>query len=67
VAAWHGCDHLGPVHEGDTLRSTITVEQVDHLPAGGALLHLRSLVRADAPDGLASRAVLDWRYVAVVA
>jgi acyl dehydratase len=67
VAAWHGCDHLGPAHEGDTLRSTITVEQVDHLPAGGALLHLRSLVRADAPDGLASRAVLDWRYVAVVA
>ena len=35
VAAWHGCDHLGPVHEGDTLRSTISVEQVDPLPAGG--------------------------------
>jgi acyl dehydratase len=67
VAAWHGCDHLGPVHEGDTLRSTISVEQVDHLPGGGALVHLRSLVRADAPDGLAPRAVLDWRYVAVVA
>ncbi len=67
VAAWHGCDHLGPVHEGDTLRSTISVEQVDPLPDGGGLVHLRSLVRADAPGGLASRAVLDWRYVAVVA
>ena len=67
VAAWHGCDHLGPVHEGDTLRSTISVEQVDHLPGGGGLVHLRSLVRADASGGIAPRNVLDWRYVAVVA
>jgi acyl dehydratase len=50
VAAWHGCDHLGPVHEGDTLRSTISVEQVDPLPGGGGLVHLRSHVRAAAPD-----------------
>ena len=49
VAAWHRCDHLGPVHEGDTLRSTISVEQVDPLPGGGGLVHLRSLVRAEAP------------------
>jgi acyl dehydratase len=64
IAGWHGCDHLGPVHEGDTLRSTITVEQIDPLPAGGGLVHLRSHVRADGPE---DRAVLDWRYVAVVA
>jgi hypothetical protein len=51
VAAWHGCDHLGPVHEGDTLRSTISVEQVDPLPGGGGLVHLRSQVRAQAPGG----------------
>ena len=49
VVAWHGCDHLGPVHEQDTLRSTISVEQVDPLPDGGGLVHLRSLVRAEAP------------------
>jgi acyl dehydratase len=67
VAAWHACDHLGPVHEGDTLRSTIAVEQVAHLPDGAGLVHLRSQVRADAPGGLAPRPVLDWRYVAVVA
>jgi acyl dehydratase len=73
VAAWHGCDHLGPVHEGDTLRSTVCVEQVDEIP-GGALVHLRSLVRAEGPsaepgeaDGGRTRDVLDWRYVAVVA
>jgi acyl dehydratase len=49
VAAWHGCDHLGPVHETDTLRSTITVERVDPLPGGAGLVHLRSQVRAEAP------------------
>ena len=49
VAAWHGCDHLAPVHEGDTLRSIISVEQIDPLPGGGGLVHLRSLVSAEAP------------------
>jgi acyl dehydratase len=63
VAAWHGCDHLGPVHEGDTLRSTISVEQVDPLPAGGAVVHLRSRVRAEAPGrdgGALSPSGLGW-------
>jgi acyl dehydratase len=64
VPGWHGCDHLGPVREGDTLRSTITVEQVEYLPEGGGLVHLRSLVRA---DGEPDRDVLDWHYVAVLA
>ncbi|HEY2507049.1 MAG TPA: MaoC family dehydratase [Streptosporangiaceae bacterium] len=64
VAGWHGCDHLGPVHEGDTLRSTVSVERVEYLPAGGGLAHLRSVVRA---DGDPPRDVLDWRFVAVVA
>jgi acyl dehydratase len=32
VVGWHGCDHLAPVREGDTLRSKITVEQIDLLP-----------------------------------
>jgi len=69
VAAWHGCDHLGPVHEGDTLRSTISVEQVDPLPDGGGLVHLRSQVRAGAngtdgglgwPRGAISPSGLGW-------
>jgi acyl dehydratase len=64
VLGWHGCDHLAPVREGDTLRSIISVEQVDHLPDGGGLAQLRSVVRTDGPDG---RDVLDWRYVAVLA
>jgi acyl dehydratase len=64
VAGWHGCQHLAPVREGDTLRSTISVEQIDYLPAGGGLVQLRSVVHADGPD---ARDVLDWRYVAVLA
>jgi len=64
IVGWHGCDHLAPVREGDTLRSTITVEQIDLLPRGGGLVHLRSRVRADGP---AAHDVLDWRYVALLA
>ena len=64
IVGWHGCDHLAPVREGDTLRSTITVEQIDLLPDGGGLVHLRSLVRASGPE---DHDVLDWRYVAVLA
>jgi acyl dehydratase len=67
VAAWQGCDHLGPVSEGDTLRSTISVEQVEELPGGGGLAHLRSGVQADGADGSPPRDVLDWRYIAVLA
>lgn len=64
VTGWHGCDHLAPVREGDTLRSSVAVERVDDLPGGAGLVHLRSLVRA---DGGQPGDVLDWRYVAVVA
>ncbi|MBO0835721.1 MAG: acyl dehydratase [Actinobacteria bacterium] len=64
VAGWHDCDHLGPVREGDTLRSGIWVESIEQLADGAALVHLRSLVRA---DGQPDHDVLDWRYVAVVA
>jgi acyl dehydratase len=64
VVGWHGCDHLAPVREGDTLRSTVTVEQIRLLPDGGGLADLRSVVRADGPP---ERDVLDWRYVALLA
>lgn len=60
VVGWHGCDHVGLVHEGDTLRSTVHVETVEPLAGGGALVDLRSVVLA---DGEPAREVLDWRYV----
>lgn len=65
IAGWHGCDHLAPVCEGDTLRSELELEAVEPLPAGGRLVHLRSRVRAEREHGRAD--VLDWRFVGVMA
>jgi acyl dehydratase len=69
VVAWHGCDHLAPVFEGDTLSSRIELERVEPLGRadGGALLHLRSRVRARRADGASDAEVLDWRFTAVAA
>jgi acyl dehydratase len=65
IVGWHSCEHLAPVHEGDTLRSELELERLEDLPNGGALAHLRSRVAAlgdgDPVD------VLDWRFVAVLA
>ncbi|MDP9437074.1 MAG: MaoC family dehydratase [Actinomycetota bacterium] len=66
VVAWHGCDHTGPVREGDTLASRVLVEDVRPGPAGGRLASLRSLVTARSGPGDAPRDVLDWRYVALL-
>lgn len=66
IVAWHSCDHLGPVFEGDTLRSEVELESTEALPGGGGLAHLRSRVTADRePDGPVP--VLDWRLVGVFA
>jgi acyl dehydratase len=62
VLGWHGCDHMGPVREGDTLHSAITIERIAPLAESGALVHLRSRVRT-----AAGKEVLDWRYAAVMA
>ncbi|MFF0449918.1 MaoC family dehydratase [Streptomyces sp. NPDC004609] len=62
VAGWHGCDHTGPVREGDTLRSGLVVERLQPFARSGGLVHLRSRVRADG-----DRPVLNWRFVAVMA
>jgi acyl dehydratase len=59
VLGWESCDHIGPVHENDTLHSELHVEDAE--PAGaGTRLRLRSLVYA-VPD----RPVLDWRFTAL--
>ncbi|MDN3353638.1 acyl dehydratase [Actinomadura sp. DC4] len=64
VAGWRSCDHTGPVREGDTLRSTVEVEDlVRPLPNGLGLVRLRSTVHV--ADG--HRQVLDWRLIAIVA
>ena len=65
VLGWQSCDHVGPVHEGDTLYSDLHVEAAEPLPGDrGGVLTLRSVVYAVA-DGGADRTVLDWRFTAL--
>jgi acyl dehydratase len=66
VTGWRGCDHLGPVHEDDTLTSAVTIEALDPLPGGGGLAHLRVTVDATSGGG-APTPVLDWTFSAVMA
>ena len=64
VLSWQSCDHTGPVYEGETLYSDLTVETAQSLPGDrGGVLTLRSLVYAVA-DG-EDRPVLDWRFAAL--
>jgi acyl dehydratase len=60
VASWAGCDHTGPVHEGDRLTSRVSVTGLRELADGG-LADLRSIVEGPAGP------VLDWRFTVVLA
>jgi len=51
IAGWHSCEHLAPVHEGDTLYSELELERCETLAGGGALAHLRSRVIAIGEEG----------------
>lgn len=66
VLEWESCDHLGPVREGDTLRSVVTVTSRESL-GDWALLGVRIEVEADgASMGDAARPVLDWRLTVLL-
>nr|WP_235579043.1 MULTISPECIES: acyl dehydratase [unclassified Rhodococcus (in: high G+C Gram-positive bacteria)] len=66
VAGWHGCDHVGPVHEGDFLTSTVAVETVQSNADGVRALGLRVVTRSrHALDG-SSNEVLVWRPIVIV-
>lgn len=60
VAGWHGCDHVAPVHEGDLVGSSVTIEEVRHLPDGLAALTLLVM------SSVGGTEVLRWRPVVVV-
>jgi acyl dehydratase len=65
VLGWISCDHIGPVHEGDTLYSELHVDGAVPLPGNrGGVLTLRSLVYAVGDAG-EDRQVLDWRFTAL--
>ena len=55
IVAWEHCDHLGPVFEGDTLRSDVTLEAVE-----GVLVTVHVRVHATREGGEEAE-VLDWR------
>ncbi|MEV8195280.1 MaoC family dehydratase [Rhodococcus pyridinivorans] len=65
VIGWNSCDHLGPVHENDTVFSTITVENVDDIGAHGQFVDFRCQV-FKVVDGPPVE-VLDWRPRALLA
>lgn len=59
LLAWERCDHLGPVHEGDRLRTEATVLSDRRLGTGRAVrMHLRTFAARGTPETEA--AVLDW-------
>ena len=65
VTAWRECNHLGPVREGMTLHSSLTVVERELLRDGVGIVWLRSQVDALASDNQVP--VLDWTFAALVA
>jgi acyl dehydratase len=63
VAAWHSCDHTGPVREGDTLVCDISIEDERTVTTDlrALTLSVQMYARRDAGSGQ----VLDWRLVAL--
>lgn len=64
VLGWHACDHLGPVHEGDTITSRLHVEAVESVGNGASLLTLRSMAEVVGGDD-GPMSVLDWKFTAL--
>ncbi len=66
ILAWRGCDHSGPVFEGDVLRTEVSVEAV-HPLADGAMIDLRAIAHASRAGAGPEDQVLDWRFVGLMA
>ncbi len=83
IMAWAGCDHTGPVFEGDMLSTELAIEGLHPLegdgsgggPSGGGLVELRARVSAERGpsairaglDAAGLDDVLDWRFIALMA
>lgn len=64
ILAWHTCEHLAPVFEGDLLRTEITVHTVEPLDEA-AVLTLTAHTFAETPGEPDERIVLAWRFSAL--
>ena len=67
VVGWESCDHVGPVFEGEGLRTDLEIERLESLAAGGGLVHLRARAHAYRDGAEGQREVLDWRLVGAMA
>ncbi len=75
IIAWRSCEHTSPVFEGDTLGTELTVENAHPMDDGHGLLDLRCVTRAErgaeavraGMEAGTEKAVLDWRFVALMA
>jgi acyl dehydratase len=70
ILAWRGCEHTGPVFEGDILATELTleaIEPVDLTDDKCALLDLRAIVHAHRPGEEEPAPVLDWRFIGLMA
>jgi len=67
IVAWHGCDHLAPVFEGDVLSTQLSVEGAEALDGGGGLVDLRAQVTAERSGSGETVDALDWNFVALMA
>ncbi len=70
ILAWRGCEHTGPVFEGDILATELTLEAVEPLDLGDdecALLDLRAIVHAHRTGADEPAPVLDWRFIGLMA
>jgi acyl dehydratase len=68
LVAWRGCEHVGPVFEGDILSTEVTVTAVHPLErdrVGGGLVDLRAVVTTERAGSLTP--VLDWRFIGLMA
>ena len=66
IVAWHRCDHLAPVFEGDILSTSSTSRGRSRSRRAAGLVDLRG---ESAPNGGGGETidVLDWKFVAVMA
>lgn len=70
ILAWRSCEHTGPVFEGDVLSTELTLAAVDHIELAGDscwLVDLRALVVAHRVGTPEPAAVLDWRFIGLMA
>lgn len=64
IVGWRNCDHLAPVHEGDTLAAEFTIDSMEPLVDGVDAADIEVIVRKIGTNELPTD-VLRWRLTAL--